>query len=182
MTKVIQEVQHPQYGLLQKFNIKTKNGNDMVTIGYVDSKNLLLRAPGYIITRDGECIIIPEQIKHADFFTNFLAIYNEKTKASERTNYDTFSGAIELAREGFLVYIGIREEDIFYNGLQDDIGFFVPDNITPSQLIAHNNLIDGTDGLDLVAKFNDICFNYIDTKGNNQDKKPAEVAKNVLSK
>ena len=39
-----------------------------------------------------------------------------------------------------------------------------------------------TDGLDLVAKFNDICFNYIDTKGNNQDKKPAEVAKNVLSK
>ena len=74
MTKVIQEVQHPQYGLLQKFNIKTKNGNDMVTIGYVDSKNLLLRAPGYIITRDGECIIVPEQIKHADFFTNFLAI------------------------------------------------------------------------------------------------------------
>ena len=72
MTKVIQEVQHPQYGLLQKFNIKTKNGNDMVTIGYVDSKNLLLRAPGYIITRDGECIIVPEQIKHADFFTNFL--------------------------------------------------------------------------------------------------------------
>ena len=66
--------------------------------------------------------------------------------------------------------------------MQDDIGFFVPDNITPSQLIAHNNLIDGTDGLDLVTKFNDICFNYIDTKGNNQDKKPAEVAKNVLSK
>lgn len=175
MSRVVSEVEHPQYGLLQKFYIKAKNGDDMITIGYTGSDNVSLRAPGYIITKEGEYIIVPEQISHSEFFSNFLQIYRGETT---RTDYDTFSGSIELAKEGFMVYIGVREKDVFYNGLQDDIGFFVPDSISKQQFIAHNNLIAKTDDLSIVAKFNDISFNYVDSNGILSAKKPIDIRPN----
>lgn len=179
MSRIVSEFQHPQYGLLQKFYIKTKNNDNMITVGYTDSTDVLLRAPGYIITKEGEYIIVPEQILHSKFFSDFLHIYRDE---SDMVEYDTFSGAIELVKEGFMVYIGIREKDLFYNGLQEDIGFYMPDSITPQQFIAHNNLIDKTDGLSIASKFNDIYFNYVDSNGNLTERKPIDIRDNIIPK
>lgn len=179
MSRIVEEVQYRQYGLLQKFYIKKKNNDDMLTIGYTDSKDVSLRAPGYIITKDGEYIIVPEEILHSKFFSKFLYIYRGE---SDWVEYDTFSGAIELVKEGFMVYIGIRENDLYYNGLQEDIGFYMPDSITPQQFIAHNNLIDKTDGLSIASKFNDIYFNYVDSKGKLTESKPIDIRNNIVPK
>ena len=84
-----------------------------------------------------------------------------------------------------MVYIGIRENDLLYNGLQEDIGFYMPDSITPQQFIAHNNLIDKTDGLSIASKFNDIndiYFNYVDSKGNLTERKPIDIRNNIVPK
>lgn len=78
-----------------------------------------------------------------------------------------------------MVYIGIREQDVFYNGLQDDIGFFMPDSITLQQFIAHNNLIDKTDDLSMISKFNDLSFSYINSKGEETVRKPIEIKNQV---
>lgn len=53
MSRIVSEIQHSQYGLLCKFYINTKNGDDMIVIGYTNSADVSLRAPGYIITKQG---------------------------------------------------------------------------------------------------------------------------------
>ena len=58
----------------------------------------------------------------------------------------------------------------------------MPDNITPKQFIAHNNLIDKTDGLSIASKFNEIYFNYVDSKGKLTESKPIDIRNNIVPK
>lgn len=179
MTKIVKQVEHPIYGKLSYFIIPTESGKDFKVLGYSNVENASLRMPGYIITKEGELIIIPESARHANYFSDFIRLYTD----GEDTNmYNTYTGALNIANKGFLVYVGLRDKDIYSGEIAGNIIFYLPPELTKEQyevyeeLMTHNvELKDFIDSNKIEAHFIDCTGKIVDkvplSSDNNDDKK-----------
>lgn len=169
MTKIVEQVKHPFYGKVSYFIISTESGKDFKVIGYPDVKDASLRIPGYIITKEGELIIIPESVYHAVYFSNFIRLY---TDGEDTKNYDTNTGALNIANKGFLVYVGLRDNDIYNGEIAGNIIFYLPPELTKEQYEVYEELMTHNDELKDFIDSNKIEAHFIDCTGEIVDKVP----------
>lgn len=169
MTRILKELKHPLYGKISYFIIPTESGNDFQVIGYPDLKDASFRIPGYIITKDGELIIIPESLYHADYFSNFIRLY---TDGKDNNMYDTNTGALNIANKGFLVYVGLRNNDIYNGEISGNILFYLPPELTKKQLKVYEKLMTNNDELKHFFDSNKMEAHFIDCGGELVDKIP----------
>ena len=108
-------------------SIQGKNG----TFDFkVDEDYISVLGNGYIITKEGYFIYVKEH--HADTFTDFLNAYYGCGVGYTNKRWESTDGAVQLAREGFIAYFGIKVGDRPTN--QGNGILILPDkDITPEQ-------------------------------------------------
>lgn len=86
--------------------------------------------PGYIITPDGDFILVPKGVDHSKIFSDYLNKYLDN-KAD--TIYESNEAMMALVKINHVVYYGLRMRDVvnIYNkgGNQDGVGMLIlPEN------------------------------------------------------
>lgn len=89
--------------------LQTINGNDFYVEGLTvdDPYEIAVTRPGYIITRDGQLVIVNKEC-HDEAFHDYLCSYLEQPCVSIMPN----DGVKKLNKLGHVVYMGIRQIDV----------------------------------------------------------------------
>ncbi len=85
---------------------------------------------GYIITPDGDFILVPKDIEHSKIFSEYI---NKYLVNKTNTTYESNEAMIALIKVNHVVYYGLRMRDIVNlydkNGNQDGVGLLIlPEN------------------------------------------------------
>lgn len=111
----------------------------------IDTSSINVLDNGYIITNDGFCIRVENDMDHCIVFSEFL---NKYLNENENRYYQSTEAASKIAKLGHIAYFGIRPSDMKGDLRSDNKGFgvfFLPDpidNLTDKQKETLKVLID----------------------------------------
>lgn len=158
----------------------------------LSNENIRISAAGYIITKDGKFVVVPEKVDHSQILTDYIVNYLDMNLSSDQPlpSFESSDGAKMLNQEEHIVYFGIRQTDFAFADAVENRGcILLPqlEKITQEQkealglLMSTNRSVFGTGNLfdidfgslsdnmsesiqvqDNTYNYRDIMDNYVD--------------------
>ncbi len=90
---------------------KAKNGSDLA-INCADVENINTLVAGYVITVNGELIVVEDKDDHSSIFSDYINHYEGKSLEDFRY-YESIEGAKYLVENDNIVYFGLKIKDTY---------------------------------------------------------------------